>query len=250
MTLESSGTQGSAPEVPGAVTEGQPQDSQSQPSEKPKAVDWTQDPKFREFQSSTQRRINEAVQRAEFAEREAKAREREAAQLRAAMEQLSTIDPESAELLLERAELERLRQFEADQRTEQQLQQQWQDWFQYHIDAAVAMGIDPYDPAYQQALRQADNALMEKTRLELALAKRENQQTPPAPDTPDEDIDRLREKAERGDYLASPPGGGVVSNADRLMEEFRTARQNIRQGDVAQLMALKQVYRQKGLDIE
>jgi len=210
---------------------GQAADSGTNQGTEKSHIDFSQTPDGRAFMSSVQ---SAADQRTAAEKRRADAAEAEAADLRRNVEQLSAqvdaivgtlqnSDPDAAKLLVTEAaqkasqtELKQLREqlAESKQREEQarQAQQALQDHYNWWNTQATNMGLNPYDPAYQAAIKQAwdtNNGSIAMQAL-MALASKPKEEA--------------RQTMEPG-FVSPPSGGTARSKPDQDQEAINKTRQ-------------------------
>jgi hypothetical protein len=211
-------------------------------------VDWTSDPKYREFQSrydrqqhelaQQQRRIAEAEQRARLAEQ----------QRDGIIQSVREVDPESADTIALQAENMRLRAIADQQAQREAANAAWQQFRDHHTDLARAAGIDPNDSRFQNALNSGDHRAVERAKADIIReqAGATMKATDPARE---ERAQRTREAEESGAHVILPTGGGSGPAPDAtLMAAYRDELKRV-QGNIAEIIRVKNKYRDKGLVI-
>jgi hypothetical protein len=214
------------------------------------SVDWTQDPRFRAFQSDYDRTKAELEQERRQRILEQRGREAAVAQFNSVIEQVGQADPDTARYLAQEGELMRLRSLEQQMAAEQQQAQVWNQFRNYHTSLAREVGIDPFNSEFQQALNTGDHASVERVKAKL-IREQVATSNPGKPLDParQERADRIRQGEQNGTHVVLPTGGGAPSADDQLMSEYLEKRKAA-QGNLPRLFELKMQYREKGLTID
>jgi hypothetical protein len=221
-----------------------------QPGQQAGTADWEQDPAFRKIKSKYDQQIAAAQQRAQYAEAQLRSTQSEVQLTRAEMEQLqryvSEFDPEAGESFLREAEVNVMRQkLAAYEQREQQEQAQAQaqlQAYQYHVEMARSLGVDPSDPRFQEALNTGINENIERVRAEIYAEMK-------APQKKETVVAEQPEQPTHDNVVLPGSGGSAPDPNDRLMQEFEARKKNIRPGDIPGLFELRREYRAKGLNV-
>lgn len=228
-----------ASENPGEVADQSPSQGETgvaadSGSRAQKPVDWTQDPKFREFQSERDRREAQLTKRLNEIERQVRLKEQEAQMYRKVLTEAG--DEDVSVRLAREAELLELRSkaAEADQyRAQLEAQARAEEWKQSKRDALRRLGFE-VTPEFEGALTRAttngdDTPVFEYIARQSAPKKAEPPQAPKEPK-----------------YTDLPPGGGVTSKdtnvtgaqkKERILSNLAEAQRRGNQRDIARLMA-------------